>query len=127
MKKLVKVLSFIMLFAVALTLVACAPKDAAAAREKMEKKDYTVIADGGLSGLLSKDIETTLVCSKTEEKKDEKVTYTVTATLYKTKAAAKDAVKSLEETAKKSGYDSGVKQVGKWCYYGDKKAMKDFN
>lgn len=132
MKKLVKVLSFIMLFAVAFTLVACAPKDAKAAREKLEKKDYAVAVDGtiiptALKLLGVKDIETVLTASKTVEKNDEKQVESVTAIKFADKGAAKDAMASVKDYAAKNGADTDVKQAGAWLYYGTEKGMKDFN
>ena len=65
MKKLVKVLSVAMLLVLALALVACAPKDTAAAKEKMEKAGYTVVVttnnEVGENGEVG-----TITCAKNE-------------------------------------------------------------
>ena len=43
MKKAFRLSALVLTLLFAFTLVACAPKDASAAKKKMEKKDYTVI------------------------------------------------------------------------------------
>ena len=119
MKKFVKFLSFALLCVLAFTLVACAPKDAAAAKEKLEKKDYVVVA-ADLEKDNSEKVAATVSGTKNLLTKN---SHTVIATKYWKAADAKDAYKDAKENAK-----DGVKvaKSGKWVIVGDKESVKDF-
>ena len=89
-----KLLGVLLVLVFALVLVGCAPKDAAAAKKKMEKKDYTVVVvhkdDGSVQraglALIGDGVEASVTCTK---KVDDKNTITVTALLFESAKAAK--------------------------------------
>lgn len=128
MKKVLRMSSLLLVLVALLGLTACAPKDPAKAKEKLEGKEYTVVVDANvipaamkLFGI--KGVESVVTATKKAEDNVE----TVTAVLFAEKAQAKDAIDKLVEYAKKNGEQTEVKQVGKWLYYGTEQAMKDFN
>ena len=128
MKKLVKSLcAVVALFAIALCLVACAPKDAKAAKEKLTKAGYTA----------------TIVYEKTGDDAKEGAIANVTAvkgssiggvidgvlggngltaTLY---ASAKEAKQAYEDTKDSDGKTS-AQLVGNWVLIGEEEAIKAF-
>lgn len=127
MKKVLRLSSLLLVLVALLGLTACAPKDPVKAKEKLEKKEYTVHVDGtgipaamkifGIDGVESVVTATKKVDGEVEA---------VTAVLFAEKAQAKDAMEKLQEYAKKNGTESEVKQAGKWLYYGTEQGMKDF-
>lgn len=128
MKKVLRLSSLLLVLVALLGLTSCAPKDAVAAKEKLEKKEYNVAVDGKIIPAALKlfgidGVETVVTATK---KVGEEVE-TVTAVLFAEKAQAKDAIEKLVEYAKKNGEETEVKQAGKWLYYGTEQAMKDFN
>lgn len=130
MKKLFALL--VVVFA-AFMLVGCAPKDAAAAKEKLEKKDYAVAVDGTIIPTALRlvgvsDIETVLTATKTVEDKDgNRTVESVTAIKFADAKAAKAALEKVKEYAEKNGSESEVKKTGAWLYYGTKAGAKAFN
>ena len=125
MKRLVKVLSVAMLLVLALALVACAPKDTEAAKEKMEKAGYTVVVttnkEVGENGEVG-----TITCAKNEGSLGA-ITGALngkglTGTLYD---STKNAKAALEATKDAEGKTS-AKQVGKWVVVADDEAYKAF-
>lgn len=128
MKKVLRLSSILLVVAFLFTLVSCAPKDAAAGREKMEGKGYTVVTDGtiipaALKLLGVNGVETVLTCSKS---KDDKNAESLVAILFAEKSQAKDSSSKVQDYAKKNGYESGVVVAGKWVIYGSDQAVKDF-
>ncbi len=128
MKKVIRLSSILLVVAFLFTLVSCAPKDAAAGREKMEGKGYTVATDGTVIPaalrLLGVDgVQTVLTCSKSS---DDNGSETLVAILFKEKSQAKDSSSKVQDYAKKNGYESSVKVAGKWVIYGSDQAVKDF-
>lgn len=129
MKKLFALL--VVVFA-AFMLVGCAPKDAAAAKEKLEKKDYAVAVDGtiiptALKLLGVEDIETVLTATKSVEDKDgNKSAESVTAIKFADAKAAKAALEKIQDYAKKNGSETDVKKSGAWLFYGTEKGVKAF-
>lgn len=125
MKKIFKVLSlFVMVFAV-MTLASCAPKDAAAGREKLEKKEYVVVTDGTVIPAALKlakveGVQTVLTATSKDGKES------LVAVLFEKSSQAKDSFDKLSDYAKKNGNYTDVKRTGKWLYYGTDNAMKDF-
>lgn len=127
MKKVLRLSSLLLVLVALLGLTACAPKDPVKAKEKLEKKEYTVYVDGtGIPAAMKlfgiDGVESVVTATK---KVDDEVE-SVTAVLFAEKAQAKDAVAKLQEYAKKNGTESEVKQAGKWLYYGTEQGMKDF-
>lgn len=127
MKKVLRLSSLLLVLVALLGLASCAPKDPVDAKEKLEKKEYTVVVDGNLAPAAMKlfgidGVESVVTATK---KVDDEVE-SVTAVLFAEKAQAKDAVAKLQEYAKKNGTESEVKQAGKWLYYGTEQGMKDF-
>ena len=127
MKKVLRLSSLLLVLVALLGLTACAPKDPVKAKEKLEKKEYTVVVDGNLAPAGMKlfgidGVESVVTATK---KVDDEVE-SVTAVLFAEKAQAKDAMEKLQEYAKKNGTESEVKQAGKWLYYGTEQGMKDF-
>lgn len=129
MKKLIALL--VVVFAL-FVLVGCAPKDQVKAKEKLEKKEYTVAVDGTIAPAALKllgceGVESVLTASKQVENKDgEKQTIGLTAVFFDSKDHAKSSLKALQEYAKKNGETTDIQQAGQWLYYGDSQAVKDF-
>ena len=123
--KLIKKLSLVaMLFVAVLSLAACAPKDPAGAKEKLEEAGYSVVVDGTVTpGLLKvfgvKGVKSVITASNGEE--------VVQAYYFEDKASAKDAMSKLAEWAENNGKESNFKRSGKWLYAGSEQGMKDFN
>ena len=117
-----KLLGVLLVLVFALVLVGCAPKDAAAAKKKMEKKDYDVVVvhkdDGTVSRTLLAAVGDGVVASVTCTKKVDDKNITVTALLFESAKAAKAWYGDTKEK------NAGV--AGKWVYYGDEQAVKDF-
>lgn len=133
MKKFVKIFTLVVALFAILAVASCAPKDGAAAKEKLSKKGYqdivldSTVEPAAIKLLTKKNVDVCLTASKTEKNKDgEDVTYTLHAVLFTSKADAKASIKAMEDRAKENGEKTEVKQSGKWLYYGSEKAMKDF-
>ena len=130
MKRFFKLLTLVLCFGLVATLASCAPKDASAARSKLEKKDYSVSV---LQGSFTKaaltvvgvdDAEAIVTATKTVTDKDgSKAVETVTAVLFE---SSKDANKAFKNFQDEYGKDNEVKKSGKWIYYGTEKGIKDF-
>ena len=120
MKKVILGL-FVALFA--LVLVGCAPKDSSAAKQKMEKAGYTVVAtvydevqeDGSVASL---------ACTKgnTIGSIIDGLGNGLTAVLYDSTKNAKAAYNSSKNAEGKSNYTL----VGKWVVWGSEEAVKAF-
>ena len=132
MKKFARIFAVVMLFVAVLAVASCAPKDGAAAKEKMDGKGYTTVVDTSVQPaayklLFGVNVNAVVTATKQVENKDgEKETIAVYAVLFADKADAKASISKMKEEAKKNGENTEVKQAGKWLYYGDAKAMKDF-
>ena len=133
MKKFVKIFTLVVALFAILAVASCAPKDGAAAKEKLSKKGYqdivldSTVEPAAIKLLTKKNVDVCLTASKTETNKDgEDVTYTLHAVLFTSKADAKASIEAVEDRAKENGEKTEVKQSGKWLYYGSEKAMKDF-
>lgn len=121
-----KLLGVLLVLVMALVLVGCAPKDAAAAKAKLEKKDYSVVVvkkeDGSIARAALELVAEGAIASVTASKKTDDGTIALTAILFedaKTCKAFYDACKDDE------GKTNAVKS-GKWVIYGDEAAVKDF-
>ncbi|HHV03228.1 MAG TPA: hypothetical protein GXX64_04865 [Bacteroidales bacterium] len=92
----------------AVTLTACGPSSVDAAKKKMEKKGYNVVAvkndDGTGAITVTKGIIPVL-----------------TAALYKSSSDAKEAYEKLDG----KDYDN-LQKIGKWVVFGTEQAIKDF-
>ena len=124
MKMIKKIASLLVLVMALVAFVGCAPKDPAAAREKLEKAEYVVIEEKiivpvGLAALGVKGIDSVMVATKEGE--------IVTMVYFKEKANASEYFDKVKEYAKDKDEDCAVKQSGNWIYYGSEQAMKDFN
>ena len=124
MKMIKKIASLLVLVMALVAFVGCAPKDPAAAREKLEKAEYAVIEEKiivpvGLAALGVKGIDSVMVATKEGE--------IVTMVYFKEKANASEYFDKVKEYAKDKDEDCAVKQSGNWIYYGSEQAMKDFN
>ena len=132
MKKFVKIFTLVVALFAILAVASCAPKDGAAAKEKLTKKGYDVVLDSSIEPAIikvatKKNVDVCVTATKTEKNKDgEDVRYTLHAVLFTSKADAKASIKAVEDRAKENGEKTEVKQSGKWLYYGSEKAMKDF-
>lgn len=118
MKKLVRNLcAVIALFAIALCLVACAPKDAKAAKEKLDKAGYTAVILYDNSGKETKEGEAiaNVTAAQNILKGDG-----ITAFLFKSAKEAKDAAGSDYKD------EDNVAVIGKWVVFGSEKAIKAF-
>ena len=109
-------------------LVGCAPKDPAAAKEKLEKAEYVVVENklvipGALKLVGVDGIDSVLVATKSVEDG----VIAVTLVYFGEKADAKAAYEKVQEYAEKEDKDSVVKQSGNWIYFGSEQAVKDFN
>lgn len=127
MKKVLRLSSILFVVAFLFTLVSCAPKDAAAARTKLEKEGYTVVTDGtiiptALKAFNVDNVVTVLTCAKGDGEKAE----ALVAILFESKSDAKDSVSGIKNYAKLNGYESSVTSAGKWVIYGTEQAVKDF-
>ena len=128
MKKVFRLSAVLLVVAFLFTFTSCAPKDAAAGREKMEGKGYAVATEGSvipaaLKLLGVEGVESVLTCSKTT---DDKKVESLVAILFAEKSQAKDSSSKVQDYAKKNGYESGVVVAGKWVIYGSDQAVKDF-
>jgi len=128
MKKALRLSSLAIVLMALLTLTACAPKDAPAAKQKLEDKGYTVVADGtviptALKLVKVEGVETVLLATKKGENDQIE---SVTMILFKEKAQAKDSFEAVKDYAAKQAEKTSVKQAGKWLYYGTEQGMKDF-
>lgn len=128
MKKVLKLSSLLLVLVALLGLTACAPKDPAKAKDKLEKKEYAVVVDAKLTPAAMKlfgidGVESVVTATK---KVDDNIEV-VTAVLFAESSQAKEYKDKVAEYAKKNGEESDVKQAGKWLYYGTEQAMKDFN
>ena len=118
MKKLVKSLcAVVALFAIALCLVACAPKDAKAAKEKMDKAGYSVLVLYDNSDKETKEGEAIANVSGTANALKGDM---FTAFLFK---SAKEAKAALDEDYKD---EKNVSVVGNWVIFGSEEAIKAF-
>ncbi|MBR4237590.1 hypothetical protein IKQ02_04060 [bacterium] len=118
MKKLVKSLcAVVALFAIALCLVACAPKDAQAAKEKMDKAGYSVVVVYDNTGKETEEGEAIANVTGTANilKGD-----AFTAFLFK---SAKEAKAALDDDYKDK---ENVAVVGSWVIWGSEEAIKAF-
>lgn len=120
MKKTFRLFALVLTLLFAFTLVACAPKDASAAKKKMEKKDYTVIvvtdskeAEEGVVAIISGTKGALL---------GEKEAF-VAVQYDSTKNAKAAYEKALGEDHKEN---ESVQRVGKWVIVGTSQAIKDF-
>lgn len=126
MKKTLRLTSLALVLMMVLTLTSCVPGTSTKAKEKMEKKEYTVIELAGTPA------ETAWKVFGIEG-----VTASITATkgsdlvkaLYFNKSS--DAKKVMEKVEKyvgdKEEKGSAIKRSGKVIYFGTEQAMKDFN
>lgn len=124
MKMIKKIASLLVLVMALVAFVGCAPKDPAAAREKLEKAEYVVVEEkvlipNVLKGFGVKGIDSVMIATKEGE--------IVTMIYFKEKANASEYFDKVEEYAKDKDEDCAVKQSGNWIYYGSEQAMKDFN
>ena len=128
MKKVLRLSSILVVVAFLFTLVSCAPKDAAAAKSKLEKKDYKVItSEDAISGIkaLGIDLEGAETALYFRAKESDKHEY-LYAILFAKKSQAKDAASKMKEYEEKNGGSSNVQNIGKWVVYGTEQAIKDF-
>lgn len=129
MRKLVRILTLVFCFALVATLASCAPKDAAAAKKKLEKKDYTVsVLEGNAlkasATLLGFD-DLEAIVTGTKKQGDDKDDLVVVGYLFEDAKAAKAAFDQVKKDAEKNDSDAVTKQVGKWIISGsEKKAFK---
>ena len=128
MKKLVKSLcAVVALFAIALVLVACAPKDAKAAKEKLAKAGYTATIVYEKTG---DDAKEGAIANVTAVKGDSLGSVigsaidgkALTATLY---ASSKEAKEAYEKTKDSDGKTS-AQLIGNWVVLGEEAAIKAF-
>ena len=104
-------------------LAGCAPKDAAAAKKKMEKKDYTVVVlDGEIAKSGLSKVAEGAEASVTATKKTDDGTIAMTAVLFD---SAKNA-KAFYNSSKDDNDKTSLVLSGKWVIYGDEQAVKDF-
>jgi len=123
MKKTLRLSALVLALLFVFTLVACAPKDQKAAKEKLEKAGYTVAVDGTIIPAALKilgvdGVDTVITAAKSEE--------SIVAIYFAEKADVKEAYSKVEEYAKKNAKDPEVKKAGNWIYYGTAQAVKDF-
>ena len=118
MKKLIKIFSVLLALVAVVSLASCAPKDGAAAKEKMDKAGYVAtwsankeVGENGEVGSLVvvKGISTAGVDG-------------LTATLYKTGSQAKKAFNDSKDAEGKTN----LTLVGKWVCWGSEEAIKAF-
>lgn len=125
MKKTLRLTSLALVLMMVLTLTSCVPGTSAKAKEKLEKKEYTVVEVTGTAAttawkLLGVDgVTASITATKSGE---------LVKALYFEKAAdAKAAMEKVEKQAKDESKDSSIKRSGKVVYFGTEQAMKDFN
>ncbi len=116
------------------TLVACAPKDAEAAKKKLEKKDYTVYVGNteevnflklGLAAL-GVEVDSIVMGVKGEEDKDGDA---VVGLFFDSKNVAKEQMEKVEKFVNNMGDKDEkpvIKQSGRWIYFGTEQGVKDF-
>lgn len=122
MKKTMKISTFVLMLMILCTFVSCAPKDADAAKTKLEKKGYVVVVDdtftpAALKLLNVEGIKTSLIATKEGE--------VVTAVLFEKSSQAKASLKQIQKREHEENASS-AKVSGKWVYYGTTQGMKDF-
>ena len=127
MKMIKKIASLLVLLVAFVALVGCAPEDPAAATEKLEKAEYSVVEDkiiipGALKLVGVKGIESVLVATKAAEESTE----VVTMVYFAEKEDAKNAFDEIKSYAEEKDKETSVKQSGNWVYYGTEQAVKDF-
>ena len=121
-----KLLGVLLVLIMAVVLVGCAPKDSAAAKTKLEKKDYVVVVldknDGAISrtalALIGDDVQASVTASK----KTDDGTIALTAVLFENSKAAK----AFYDSSKNDEGKTNLVKSGNWVIYGDEKAVKDF-
>jgi len=127
MKKIISVIAVIALVAVLGTLlVACAPADAKAAKEKLEKKDYAVVVvsdsiGGELALAIYGEHVKDMITATSKDGKDQ-----VSAILFDSAANAKAFYKDNKELFENKGKDETVSVSGKWIIGGTKAGVKAF-
>ncbi len=129
MRKTLKIVSLIALFAILATvLVACIPNDPAKAEDNLKNAKYTVFAykDGDV-GFDAATVFLEIIGVKN-------VTAFVTATkgedgialiYFEDSAAAKENYTAIEEYYKEEDKDAVIKRSGKVIYAGTEQAIKD--
>ena len=128
MKKLVKSLcAVVALFAIALCLVACAPKDAKAAKEKLEKAGYTAKIMYEKTGDEAKEGAIANVSAVKGSSIGGVVDGVLggdffSATLY---ASSKEAKQAYEDSKDSDGKTS-LQLIGNWVVGGEEEAIKAF-
>lgn len=124
MKKTLKLTSLALVLMMVLTLTSCVPGTSEKAKEKMEKKDYTVVEVNGTAAdvawkLLSIEGVTASVTA-TKDKESLQVLY------FKKAADAKAVMEKVEKYAKGEDENFAVKRSSNVIYLGTEQAMKDF-
>lgn len=128
MRKAFRLSMVALVLAFLFTLVSCVPSTPEKAKEKMEKKDYTVqvVEVKDLGSMLGDDspagLETMVIATKGDLLNGE--FEMLTAMYFKSSKEAKDAYKEAKEETQDDEYTVYVS--GKIVYTGTKQAVKDF-
>lgn len=129
MRKILKIVSIIALFAILATvLVACIPNDPAKAEDNLKDAEYTVFAyksgDVGFkaaTGFLEiigvKNVTAFVTAIKGEDG--------IALIYFEDSAAAKENYTAIEEYYKEEDEDAVIKRSGKVIYAGTEQAIKD--
>lgn len=121
MRKTTLIISVLLIAALGtLLLTACVPSSLEKAEEKLEKAGYTVMAYEGDAEDQEEGVVGGLVATKGLLGSDG----FLTAILFDSATSAKEAFEEYQEEIGEE--DTEVKQSGKWVYFGDEQAIKDF-
>lgn len=129
MRKTLKIVSLIALFAILATvLVACIPNDPAKAEDNLKNAEYTVFsykegdfgfdkATGFLEKIGVKNVTAFVTAIKGEDG--------IALIYFEDSAAAKENYTAIEEYYKEEDKDAVIKRSGKVIYAGTEQAIKD--
>lgn len=129
MRKTLKIVSLIALFAILATvLVACIPNDPAKAEDNLKNAEYTVFsykegdfgfdkATGFLEIIGVKNVTAIVTATKGEDR--------IALIYFADSAAAKENYTPIEEHYKEEDKDAVIKRSGKVIYAGTEQAVKD--
>lgn len=113
MKKFVKVMALAIVVVMSIGLLAaCAPKDAASAKEKMEKAEYVCVTSNTAIKLIAPKATGGIIATNGAN--------TVTALFFESKSDAKDFFTNSENKEDRKN----IGQKGKCVYFGTEEAVK---
>ena len=122
-----KLLGLLLAVLTCLCFAACTPSNMEKAQEKMEEAGYDVkvSSEDAAELLFGEEAEASMTATKSSGGLTNLKIDTITAILFESSDAARayyDDKKGEEEDE-----DEGIKQSGKWAYFGTEAAMEAFN